>query len=377
MKTKLFLSISFFFFIFMFTAQAIELRVDAERVAESNRYETDLLFLGQYFDFGGTAKDMFFIGQKLNFFGALDLGLYAAGQILNVDGTAKNGLKLAAQIINIRSSVTGTNFLAAQEINCEPSSQIDGDTFITGARASLKGPIRGDLFIAAGEVQIENEVFGNVQIRAGQIQFSKNAVIHGDLSYFADQKLKPEDLEKVKGKIQFVQSNNEFLKKHPKKDHKLLPVWLLGYLKIALALIGFIVLLLPVTRTLTQKRESSGILTLFLWGLIPILIYPTLIILLTILVITFPLAVALVLAVFPLILILRTISLTIIGGVLATRLKLKTTNRFIFYLIAIIPYSILSLIPFLGFVLLFIVVSIGWGVALSWLVGKPLARRAV
>ena len=359
---------------FGFTLNAVELKIDQDEFIEIGQFSDDYLFYGDHLQFKGTAKDLFFVGQQIDFSGDLSLGLYAGGKTVNASGTVNNGIKAGARTVNIDSKVTGTSFLGAEEVFWGPESQVIGDTFVGARKVHLQGKMRGDLYIGAGEVSIHNQIEGNVKIRAGQIRISEQGRIIGNLVYYSDQQLSDEEASRVTGEITYKDDDSGFFgDRHDFRDHER-PVWFWIVFKLALAVLGFILLLFPVAKRLEKPLDIYEIFSFSLWGLIPIFMYPTVIIFAILLVITIPLAGAMMLAFIPLVFITKTIGITLLGGFLVNRFNLNISSRFLLYLIGIVLYSLLSLIPYFGFLLLIFVSSIGCGLGLSVLMSKKTAR---
>ena len=360
-----------------FSAMAIELKITEEDFIENGRYSEDYLFTGKHLQFEGSARDLFSFGEQVDFSGDLSLGLFAGAKTVNVSGTVNNGIKAGAQIINISGQVTGTSFLGAEEVIWGPDSQTVGDTFIGARKAILQGKMKGNLYVGAAEVSIQNVIEGDVNIRAGQIRISEQGKIVGNLTYYSDEELSAEEASRITGTIKYVEdSEGIFTSKHDFEDRDMpIAFWII--FKLALAVLGFIILLLPVTKGLEKQLKLNEVLSHSLWGLIPIFMYPTVIVFSILLIITIPLAGSMLLAFVPIIFITKTIGLTLIGGYLANQLNLNIRSRFLFYLIGIVLYSLLSAIPYFGFLLLIFVTSIGCGLALSLLLNRKPARKSI
>ena len=69
---------------------AVELVLEKEYHAESDRFEEDYLFSGSYLDFKGAANDLFFAGDQINFSGESKLALFAVGREINLAGKTGN-----------------------------------------------------------------------------------------------------------------------------------------------------------------------------------------------------------------------------------------------------------------------------------------------
>ena len=373
MKTKIVLVLMLLLSI-GFSASAVELKVNQDQLIETGKFTEDYLFQGEDLQFKGQARDLFFVGQQVDFTGDLALGLFAGGETVNVSGTVNNGVKAGARTINIDGLVTGTSFLGAEKVNWGPDSQAIGDTFIGARKVRLQGKMKGDLYVGAAEVSITNVIEGDVKIRAGQIKISEQGKIVGNLHYSSDEELSADEASRVSGEIIYSENDEGMFKgRHDFKDRDI-PYGFMIVFKIALAILGFIILLLPVTKGLEKQLKLNEVLSYSLWGLIPIFMYPTIIVFSILLIITIPLAGTMLLAFVPLILITKTIGLTLIGGYLANQFNLNIRSRFLLYLIGIVLYSLLSAIPYFGFLLLIFVSSIGCGLGLTLLLNRKPAK---
>ncbi|MBT7892981.1 MAG: polymer-forming cytoskeletal protein [Deltaproteobacteria bacterium] len=353
------------------TSNAAELRFDQQRLNESIHIEDDYLFTGEQLHFNGKARDLFFFGKELEFTGNLNLALFAMARSVSVRGSIGNGIKAAAQFITVHNKVIGTNLIGAEEVVWETDQQSIGDTFIGARKVFLKGPIKGNIYIGAGEVFIENEIKGNVQIRAGQLKIAPNGRIDGNLKYYSDRELSPEETARITGTISYVTDEAGIFEGRAEDYDDDMPIWLMIILKLALTVVGLIILIIPATKGLEKQLDGRAILSLSVWGLIPVFVYPTLMILSVLLIITIPFAVFMILAFVPIFVISTTIGITMIGGFLVKQMKLNISNRFIFYLMAAVLYSFLSLAPFFGILLMFFVSSVGCGQARLLMMKKP------
>ncbi len=353
-----------------FNLQAAELQFDRENLDESGQFDEDFIFLGSQLAFSGGARDLFFIGERLDFTGDLSLALFAFGETVDAMGGVDNGLKIGARNITVNGPVKGTSFLGGQTVRLEPGSQVVGDTFIGAKNALLEGKIRGDLYVGAGTVHIDNEIRGNVRAYAGEIRFGEEGKIIGNLTYKSDLPLSEEAKSRVSGEVVFEEKDDRFWEERHDFEGPHDSIWFWVFLKTALAVFGFILLFIPATKALEKRLDRSGILSNALWGLIPIFMYPTIILFSILLVITLPLAISMILAFLPILLVTKTLGIVLIGGYLAELLNINITNRFFYFLIGVIPYSLLSLIPYFGILLMVFLSSIGCGLLLSLLLNR-------
>lgn len=360
-----------------FNLLAAELKLDQDFLVETGRYQTDYLFSGDYLDFMGEANDIYFVGKRVNFTGTARLALISLAGETDVKGRVGNGVKAVGRTITINAKATGTSFLAGETVQIGTDGELNGDTFIVGRKVQIKGPITGNLRAGAGEVLIENEVRGNVEVWTGQLKIPEGGKINGNLVYHSDTQISVEEASRVTGDIRIEQSNggtfdDTFTDR--KFDGSL---WVSLLFRISFAVLGMLILLIPVNRVLEQQLTLKEVLSHSLWGLIPMFIYPSAFVLSIVLVITIPLAVSLALAFIPVLFITKTVGITMIGGYIVSKLNLSTKSRYLYFLIGILLYSLLSLIPIFGFLLLAFVSSIGCGRLLFALLNKQPARLAV
>ena len=350
---------------------AIEMKLGESFLIESNKFDEDYFATAEKIEFSGEAKDFYGFAEEINFSGLAKLAIFTAGEYINISGTAGNGIKAGGRAITLTGKTTGTSFLGGEKVTFETGSETNGDTFVGARKVLVNGKITGDLYAGAGEVLIQNEVHGNVQVHTGKLMISDQGKIHGDLIYHSDFELSAEEAARVTGNITFEQKEKGgFHDTFADDDHDYGSLGFAIFFKFAFAVLGFLVLLFPATRVLEQSLTRKEVLTNSLWGLIPIFVYPSAFVISILLVITIPLAFAMLLGFIPILFLTKIIGITLVGGLIARSLDMNSNSRFMYFLIGIVLYSLLSLIPFFGFLLMVFVSSIGCGMLLSSLFQK-------
>ncbi|MFH2128914.1 MAG: polymer-forming cytoskeletal protein [bacterium] len=372
MKTKWLLML----FVLMFwnsNLNAIELRISERDLIETRQYQEDYLFSGQTLDFKGKARDLFFFCKQIDFSGSSELALNGFARDINVNGSVSNGVKAAGRKINIYGVVKGTSFLAAEQVFFGETSQRMGDSFIGARKVTLLGKTTGNLYVGAAEISIQNEIRGDVTVYAGQLQIPEQGRIVGNLTYHSDHELSAEEASRVSGQIKFEKNEDGRFSRFFNKRIMHPSIWLSLLFKLSFVVFGLLILLFPVTKLLEKQTTRREILTHSLWGLIPMFVYPSALIVAIVLLITLPLAIAMLLAFMPILFLTKILGLTMIGSYLANRFNLNIRSRYLYFLLGVIPYTLLSLIPILGMLLLVFTSSIGCGLLLAGLFNKKLA----
>lgn len=339
--------------------------------SESGVFNEDYLFMGRELQFTGEAEDLYFMGERLTFSGKAKLGVFSFCKYLIFSGVTGNGIATGGMDILIDGQVTGNSFVGCKSFNLTEKATMDGNLFIGCANLVINGKLNGDLYAGAGEVVINNEINGNVRAHTGRIIFGDKGRINGTLHYSSREKLSEKDSSKITGSIKFDKENKDWESFGKLKKSSI--GLIIGFsLFISFLITGSLLLFLPAFRRLDAKQSSRTFWNTLLWGLIPVLMYPAVIILCFVLVVTIPLAITLILAFIPLFFIANIIGITLSGKYLVSLLKWKIEKRHYQFLIGALAVFILSLIPFINFLSLIFMSSLGWGVFISFLFNKSL-----
>lgn len=354
---------------------AYELVRDEGSRNEEGIFEDDYLFFGNSLQMSGEFDDLFFLGRSLIFLGKARLGILAFGQDINLSGDIGNGIIAAGELLRVSGEVKGSCFLAGRNIIIEKDTVITGPVFLGAERIIIKGTINGDVYAGAGwiditgkvngslitrcgSLQIDNEIDGDVDAVCGSIVITDRGSVNGNLLYVAKKEPTENDLKRVKGSVQ-IKPDAKVFKPYKKS------IWPKILINISLILTGLLILIIPATKSLDEKSSNDRFWRRFLWGLIPFLIYPSAIILFSVLVVTIPFALILLMAAIPVLYLTMVFGSVLLGKYIAGIFKLQATKRYFFYIIGASLCFIISYIPFLSIILTIIVSSLGWSYLLT------------
>ncbi|MBD3346528.1 MAG: hypothetical protein GF401_15850 [Chitinivibrionales bacterium] len=377
MKTKLITGIGMALCISLATF-AIEIHMHCEEEdgirTESGIYEEDYLFLGHELNFTGAAEDLIFLGKALTFRGRTDLTLFALCEKLIFSGETGNGIFTGGMNILIDGTVMDNSFIGCKSLHLSDSAVVDGNLFVGCAKLAIDGPLNGNLYAAAGEIIINDEINGDVVAYGGRIIIEENGRINGNFTYGAKEKLSDEERARVTGTITIDEKHaldKEW--KFPAKRMKSIQFFILIGFTISFIIVGSLLLLLPVFGKLKEKLSERTFWNTALWGLVPVLMYPAIIVLCLALVVTIPFAFVLMLAFVPLFYFANVIGTTLLGKYIALKFKWNIEKRTYHFLIGACAGAITILIPFVNFLGFLFLSSLGWGVFISFLFKKDLA----
>lgn len=343
---------------------------------ESGVYNEDYLYLGDELDFFGSAEDLVFLGKRLNFDGTTKLGLIAFCEKLFFSGSSGNGIIAGGMDVHINGSIANNSYVGCKSLTLSETSTVNGNLFVGCAKLLIDGKMKGDLYAGAGEIIINNEIEGNATIYAGRLIIGKKGKINGNLTYSTKEKLSVEELARVTGIVKIDEKHkgnedwNEFI--NFLKTFKYL---LCFGLFVSCLVVGFLLLFVPAFKKLGAPQSSKTFWSTALWGLIPVLMYPAVIVLCFALIITIPFALILMLACVPLFFIAWIIGTTLTGKYLVTKLKWPVEKRHFQFLIGALASIIISWIPIINCLSMLFIVALGWGVFLSFLFTKDLTVK--
>jgi cytoskeletal protein CcmA (bactofilin family) len=365
MKLKFMILLTIFLGCIM-SLSAIDIKFSEDTLVETRDQDSDYVFAGEELQFKGKGDNLYFFGKKLNFTGELASGLTAFGERITLNGIVNNDTQIGAQYVDILGDVNGSLFIGGEDVDIDESSTITGDLLTGAKKLTIYGVVDGDLYVGAGKVVIEGIVKGNLYAKTGKIIFGEKGRVEGNLEYSSDWELTDSEKAKVNGTVQFKEwDKDEFFKKDFEKEWK----WIWPVIRIIFILSfligGLLLLIFPVSKVMEEDRNERQFLYTTLWGLIPFFVYPVLILLGFILSIAFgltaPIALVLLSAGFPLLVLTQIVGITLFGQLLFKLFKWEKKSRHLFFLFGLVFAVIISLIPFLSVLGFIFFSAAGWG----------------
>lgn len=308
-------------------------------------------------------SDYFAAGEMVVVSGTVNGDAYLAGGTVLVDGVINGDLLVAGGDIVVSGSINGN--VRAVGGNITIIGDVLGNVSAAGGNFSAMdtAAIDGSMALAAGNIVVNTQVTGDMNIAAGMLQIGSNANVGGNVKYFGDEELLLSDTAVVGGELttHTVPSINK-----PDMNNFMNGINL--YAKIASiftsAIVGllFVKLFPAYTKRAASTFNSRFLLSLAI-GFVSIIVIPFVAVLLVFTLLGIPLSL-LVLAVFAIYLyIARVYVMLAFGTKIAEWLKIKTNNYWIF-LLGLSAYYLVSLIPFIGGLVKFVVIVVGLGAAM-------------
>jgi hypothetical protein len=382
-----FMKLKFVFFLFFITlfclnTFSIQVKIDKSEAQfiEENNFQEPYVFLGHDLIFKGKSEDLFAFNRSINFTGETKFSLITFGENIILNGKIGHNLITGGKEVEINNEINGTVFLTGDNITIQKNTVINGAVFVVSRNIKILGKINGDVFIGSGRIILDGIINGNVKVGTGRIILNDNAKINGNMEYSSEWELSKTEKSKISGNLNFIKKISNFKNEMVFNDNNEIVVGIKKAFQIffiiftlfnliAFLIGGLILLSLPIMKNIETPRTIKNFWISGLFGLIPFVIYPAVVL---ILLVIFPLSFIFLLAGLPILFLTQVIGVTMFGQFLFKIFKWEKINRHLYFLFGIIFYSILSFIPGICFLNWIFFSCLGWGLILEGLFNRKL-----
>lgn len=284
----------------------------------------------------------------------------------------------------ISEEIPGDAYLAGDRV--EVLNRVKGDALIAGGNVVVGGEIDQDLRVVGGKVRLTGKVGRNVTIVGGDVIVDEKAQIEGNLALVGG-KVSVSDQAQVTGRSYVFtppEGQNppemrqvfQALSRVIKTGFLVISVisWL-STLLLGLLLVTFFPKTVQVMLTTTEKQLGKSLL----WGLLGSIVVPILALLAMLTVIGLPLGLVLMVSLFMGWYIAKLVAMIFLGSFLMQKLngqKIKLFEKkpglYTSFLLGLVIFLVLELVPFLGWLIKLMLVWVGFG---SLLIEKWAAYR--
>ena len=333
-------------------ADSAEAQVDNDRfvagglVRQTKPVEGDLFGIGGNVDVvAGVQGDAVLVGGDVRVRDSVAQGLFAAGGNVRLEATVGRNARIAGGNVEIAST-----------------ANIAGNLSVAGGTVEIRGPVGGNVRAAAGDVLIDGPVAGDVRIAAGSLELGPNARIGGKLVHHGPEKIRRDPAAQVAGGIERGPARG--LK--GEERHGVGPriggwLWSLGLI----ALAGFIAGVFPAgSRSMGDGLRNDPGIGLLL-GFIALVCVPIAAVVLMVTIIGIPLALAVLLLYFLMLIVGYAAVGVMVGDAALARLRSQDSARVGWRvgaaMAAMLALALLSRIPVVGGLVIFVVLLAGLG----------------
>src|SRR5579884_2030428 len=362
-------------------AAALEFRTEsAVTVPAGTTVDDDLFAAGQSILVAGQVNgDLYAFGQTVTVTGTIERDLLAVGQHLTVDGVVKGDLRAAAQSVVVNGRVEGNVTEASQLLLLDRQGAVGGSVVGVGQLLDLLGPVGRGVTAGAGTLHLGGPVGGNVTAEVGTLTLDPSARIAGRLSYTAEREAAV-PAGTVAGDVQFRPTER------PERPPQPAPplgglftpfgvIWLIGMLIAGLLLVYFLPEFAMGAARQVQAHpwRSVGV------GLLAIFGGQVLVLLLAVTLIGLPLAVLVGLSYFLGLYVGWLLLALAVGSLLVLLVRrwrpVAPLGPAWLVVIGLVVLYLLSHLPGIGWLVVFLGLCFGLGALLSQFVAARAARR--
>lgn len=344
------------------------------QVLMAQKVETNYLFTesSSFSEQDTLNGDLFFFGRFLNMKGEAQSDIYAGGQKININGDVRDDIFASGETVEITGSVGDGVIVWAKDVII--SGRIYGDLRAWGGSIYIQdgAEIFGDVYAGCGYLKIGKAILhGNLD--GGAMSMNIDGDIGGDIEYFVQDKPyfgpefnsagkvklilthQPEDMGNAPANIKTIITSPERFYSKATFYWLLMSAWVIGAILLGVFK-GFHTDL--VQTGLNKSLSSLGTGSVFVIVTPFVVIFSLLFL---------PMAFIL-LALYLIILYMAKIFTAYVGGTYLSQLLGKQDiNPYVSFAIGLIILTLLTQIPFLGFLIVLLSLFFGSGVFLKYL----------
>jgi len=332
---------------------------------EQTKGEAQFIFRNSVILEGQIKNDVFIFANEIRISGLIEGNLFCLSEKLVIEKSAKikGSVFALSSMADLSGLISGNVFLGASEISTSSNLKIDKELNFIAQRAIIKGTLLQQVRGYANEIKLEKALFfNNVLIKGKYISYDSDTIVKGKLTYYSPFEI----LSEEGGKAQINQMewkkttqptfSQRMIQNITKKLVSLLSILIIGFLWLLLWKDKY-------KSTMLSLRER--LLPALGWGIILLLILPSLLLILAISILGIPLGIIIsVFAIF-----WAYISPLVVGGLIGNFLLQLVgydgeKYPYLALSLGVIVLSILFVLPGAGWLFVLITTILGFGTLL-------------
>ena len=304
-------------------------------------------------------------GQTVQVLGPVEQTAMLAGNEVNLAGGVGNDAWLAGQTVNVTSRIADNAYMAGSTVNLSKDAAIGKDLLVAGGSVSVLGPVDGSMRAAAGDLTIGGRVKGSVYARVQRLHLLKDAQIDGGLFYESPTLVSIDPGARVLGATKRTIPRAE----EGRPLFWSATAWWLGKL-IAAVIFGVVMIVLfPVRCQATADTARTSIWSSLGIGFVVLVATPIACVVAALTGVGIPVALAVLVTYIILLYASGVFSALAIGQMSLARARhaQTTPNPYSSMILGLVIISLVGLLPYIGWLVRFLVVLAGFGAFLtSW-----------
>jgi hypothetical protein len=322
---------------------------------------------------GRVAGDLVAAGGMVTVNAPIESDLIAAGGTLLINNPVGGDARLAGGNITVNSAVTGDLVIGGGNVTIASGASVGGDLISGTGNLEVHAPIAGKVMSSGGSIYINSAVTGEVQIYAEKLTFGPQAQVTGRIVYKGPQEAVIDNGARVSA-IEFTRVDKKGV-----SAGGLAAIWTLGFL---ISLLACFVAAWIANHFYTGR--VAGIanaiydrpLKYFGLGFAALILAPILVVILFITFVGYYVALIVLVTYAFLLVVSGLMAVIFVGSALWQWFKKSPQMEFSWRtaLLGAVVMSLLKLIPFVGWIICFIIMLMAFGALVSRL--RPAAVPA-
>ena len=354
-------------FISISAVRAVDMRSgDSIAVGSGEQIDSSLYIAGSTVTVAGTVDgDVFCAGQNINISGTVRGDVICGGQVVRIDGTVEGDVRIAGQTVLVGGMIEGSLTAAGQTVDLSSQARVGRDASLFGEALTMSGQVGRDI-VGGGNSMVMSGVAGrNIKAAGDHLTLESTAKIGGNVIYTSRNQPDAKPGASISGSVE---------RHDPPQEHtepqdpfsRYLAGPLFGFS--ALLLVGLAGLLvapgvLEANSAALRRRPLAslglGLLGLFAIPVIAIMLFFTIIGAL----LGFVLLLTWMLALFGAFIVASYCT----GQLLVEKLGWTRWRRVLTLALGLIVLIVLSALPYIGGMVIFLAIAWGMGAKIIWL----------
>lgn len=324
--------------------------------------EDDYFAAGSTVEVSGTVNgDAYIAGGQVVVDGTINGDLLVAGGTVLISGTVTDDVRIVGGNIIVTGSVGDNLSFAGGNITVTDDAQIARNIAVAGGNVDIFAPVAGNIRAGVGNLNIANTVGGNIEAGVGNLRLSSAAAVAGNLTYWSDEEAVISPEASISGEVQ----RNEVQK--PEVSQRGAQAFITGFdifttgLSFVTTLVigALLIYFLPKFHASVVNTIETRTLFSLAIGFLGLILIPILAVTLMITVVGIPLGILLFILYFLLMYISRIYVMSWVGEKVV-----KNASPLGTFVVGLVIYYLVGIIPILGPMVKFAAVLIGFGALL-------------
>ncbi|MEX0616353.1 MAG: hypothetical protein WD231_00905 [Candidatus Woykebacteria bacterium] len=327
-------------------------------------------------------RDFFAFGERVEISGTVNGDVYAAGGNVIVDGTINGDLLAAGGTLNISGKVTqdarvaggqvtitgdiGKNLsIGGGSVDITDSAKIGGSVLAGAGNLNIASPVGKDIRVGTGSLTISSPIKGNVDAAVGSLRLTSKASVGGNLTYWSDNDASIDSAAKVAGEVAKKTPTQK-----PPTPNEIFGVatGVILFFKIVSFISTLILGLLIIRLFPSLSQNAADNIKNKPWpslglGFIALIATPIIALILAATLVGIPLALIILPIYFMSLYIGRIFVMLWVGTLLSEKTSWKI-NAYWAFILGVLIYYVVQIIPILGGIVTFLVLLFGLGASL-------------